>query len=312
MPLHRITQIVNVILVGLTLLLNACSKQDAVLDPVHSQDIEELNAVWATEPTPHIIRDIAVAGGSVAMIAAVYEYGGMQIYDFNGDQISDIAPLGIQVLSNGKVLRINDRNLIVFFGVATDSTLNIYSFGSGLNAPVKIDFPVEIRGKVLGVCLDTETTSGSDARIAYWTTLNPLRPVVGKIFAIENKFIWSEEYSSYQDEPFGSCFFSQNKLKTEETGTRVTEIFSRVGILSTLTLTKSGRISSTNSKSLSRQFIVREGITIKVPTQPTSLTALANPSKGGYPNGAILIAGETSPNNSQIIFIDAGPILGAQ
>ena len=339
--LPRITQIVNVLLVTVTLLVTSCGQPDSVRTPVDHQTIGQLNAVWATPATPKSIRDIAVVGGSAAIVAVAYDYAGLQIFDFNGDQLSDIAKVNVLVLADGRVFRFGDRTLTVFLGITTDSELKIYLFGAGLSVPVELDFPSEISGSVLGVCTETATDRGSPERLrmAFWTTENPLRPILGSISTVKKigkddeaieEFIWMEEYwtngvpiegseySRRRAEPFGSCWYEPTprdhtyKPRREPTSSRATTVFSRDGQSTKLILNESGRITAVKEGQPTRDYAVVDGISVQVPNRPTAISSLSYPTKGGYPNGAILLAGETSQGNSQVVFIDAGPLLESE
>lgn len=336
--LPRITQIVNALLVTVTLLVTSCGEPDSVKIPVDHQTIGQLNAVWATPATPKSIRDIAVVGGSAAIVAVAYDYSGLQIFDFNGDQLSDIAQVNVLVLADGRVFRFGDRTLTVFLGITTESELKIYLFGAGLSVPVELDFPTEIRGNVLGVCTETATVRDSPERLrmAFWTTEDPLRPILGYISTVSTigkdnqvieEFVWNKEYwtngvpiegSEYArrpDEPFGSCWYEPTprdysaKPRREPTNSRATTVFSRDGQSTRLILNESGRITAVRNGEPTRVYAVVDGISVKAPDHPTAISSLNYPAKGGYPNGAILLAGETSPGNSQVVFIDAGPLL---
>ena len=336
--LPRITQFVNALVVTVTLLVTSCSEPDTAKTPVEHETMAKLNAVWATPPTPNSIRDIAVVGGSASIVAVAYDYSGLQIFDFNGDQLSDIAQVNVLVLADGRVFRFGDRSLIVFLGITTDSKLKIYLFGAGLRVPVELDFPAEISGNVLGVCTETAIDRGSPERLsmAFWTTEAPLRLTLGSISTVKTigkdnqaseEFVWMQEYWTNgvpietigfpprSEEPIGSCWYIppegdySYKPTLEPTSSRATTVFSRDGQSTKLILNDSGRITSVKNGKTTRDYAVVDGISVKAPDHPTAISSLNYPTKGGYPNGAILLAGETTEGNSQVVFIDAGPLL---
>ena len=336
--LPRITQFVNALLVSVTLLVTSCGQPDSTKAPVERQTISQLKAVWATPPTPKSIRDIAVVGGSGAIVAVAYDYSGLQIFDFNGEQLSDIAQVNVLVLADGRVFRFGERSLIVFLGITTDSKLKIYLFGAGLRVPVELDFPAEISGNVLGVCTETARIRDSPERLrmAFWTTENPLRPILGTISTVNTigkdneaveEFVWMEEFWTNgvpietigfpprREEPIGSCWYEPTppdhtyKPVLETTSSRATTVFSRDGQSTKLIIKESGRITAEKNGKPPRDYAVVDGISVKAPKHPTAISSLNYPTKGGYPNGAILLAGETTEGNSQVVFIDAGPLL---
>ncbi len=327
-PILLISKFVNAMILGVTLLITSCGKTDSAKVPTKQLSIGQLNAVWATPPKRDTIRDISIAGQGAAMIAVAYDYDGLQIFDFNGEEISDTSPVNVLVLADGKTLKLGDQRLVIFPGITTNSELKLYLYGKGINAPVEMDVPIEIIGNVLGVCTDTVPYSGSlnPLRIAYWTTDDPLKPIVGEINAMvrydedkntENYFSWTEDidYTERLEEPIGSCWFESSELddfgipRFETTSLRSTTVFSRDNLTRTLVLNTSGGISSFANGTLLRDYAITDGITVKVPKEPTAISSLNYPTKGGYPNGAILLAGETSPSNSQVVFVDAGPLL---
>lgn len=335
LPILRISQFVNMLAVSLILFVTACSDTDNSIQNVKQPTIGQLNAVWSTPFSQKTIRDIAVIGDSASMVAVAYDNTGLQIFDLNGEQVSSIAPVNVQVLSDGKVIRIDEKKVIIFLGIANDSTLKIYLYGNGLSFPVEFDFPTKIYGNVLGMCIDTESNLKREMRMAYWSTSDPLLPIVGKLRTItvggnwppDHHFIFDEDFryldvdgeylldemekdaNLRQVEPFRSCWFDEGIPKFESTSSRKTTVFSRDGQTTTLVLNESGKISAFENGALKREYSVSDGITVKFPTHPTSISSLNYPTKGGYPNGAILVGGEISQSNSQVVFIDAGPIL---
>ena len=339
LPILRISQFVNMLASSLILFVTACSDTDNSIQNVKQPTIGQLNAVWSTPFSQKTIRDIAVIGGSASLVAVAYDNTGLQIFDLNGEQVSNIAPVNVQVLSDGKVITIDQKKVIAFLGIANDSTLKIYLYGDGLSFPFEFDFPTKIYGNVLGMCIDTEFNVIGQMRVAYWSTSDPLLPIVGRLRTItvggnwpklDHHFIFVEDIgyldvdNEYrleeiendanlrQVESFRSCWFDEGIPKFETTSSRKTTVFSRDGQTTTLVLNESGKISAFENGTLKREYSVSDGITVKFPTHPTSISSLNYPTKGGYPNGAILVGGEISPSNSQVVFIDAGPILKAE
>ena len=324
----RISQFVNAMIVAVALLITSCSKTDPAKKPVKQQSVGVLNAVWSTSPSQDGIRDISIAGQGAALIAVAYDYTGLQIFDFNGEEISQALAVNVLVLADGKTLNFGDQRLVIFPGITTDSKLKFYLFGAGLKTPAEIDVPMGIEGNVLGVCTDTVPNQGSrnQLRIAYWTTDDPLKPIVGRIRSkvrqdkdenYENYFVWTRDdiYLKRLEKPIGSCWFEPIQSRDygiprfESTSLRSTTVFSRDNIRKTLVLNASGGISVFENGTLLRDYAISDGISVKVPNEPTAISSLNYPTKGGYPNGAILFAGETSPGSSQVIFVDAGPLL---
>ncbi|MFN7054964.1 hypothetical protein [Hyphomonas sp.] len=266
-----------------------------------------LPAVWSTRPLSGAVRDIALSGGTSALLAIAYETGGIEFYDLEGDPVGQQAGFRVRALADGRTATMGDTPLTLFPGVTETGELKAYVFAPGLVAPAQIDLPVTESRRVEGLCTGE---SGPQAlmRLAYWTVSGNRILRTGLIGMQGDTLTWTEEAMTETDFPIRSCVFSEGELVASPSAIAAAAL-TRGDVSALLSLEAGGPLKlSTDYGMTSQEISVRDGITITAPDRPTALTAHGSLQSGGFQGGVVVIAGETASGTHQAVFVDPSQI----
>lgn len=296
---------------GLLFTVAACSPQDSAperaAEPAIPAGDYALPAVWSTRPLSGQIRDIALSGGSGAILAVAYERGGIEFFDMEGDPLGEAAPFRLRALADGRNTMVGDTPLTLFPGVTESGELKAYVFSDGLLAPAQIDLPVMEDRRVEGLCTGDAGFAGM-FRLAYWTVSGNRVLRTGIIDSNGSDLTWEEEAVTETAFPISSCVFAEGELVASPRAV-ASAALTRGPVSALLSLEADGPIRiSTDYGMTTNDITVRDGITITAPARPTAMTALATLPAGGYPGGVVVIAGETRDGNHQAVFVDPSQI----
>ena len=298
---------------GLALLFTAvaCSqKEDSPPETPETHDTQrapsgeiELPAVWATRALKGPVSDIAITEGLSGILAIAYTEGGLQLYTMEAEPVGEIANFKLDALGSGHATTIDDRSITLFPGVTADGTLKAYLFGEGLVAPAQVDLPVQEERKIDGLC-SGPAPIGDIMRLAYWTTANDRVLQTGIVGISEGEFVWRSEESTFTDFAIQSCVFTSDTLLASPRSAQTAHL-GRGAFDALLSIEEdTGLQLSTDLGMTNTQLDIRNGLTVRVPETIDALTAKGSVLSGGYPGGVVLIAGETSPGEHQVVFVD--------
>lgn len=285
----------------------ACSRHEAIgPEPAKPAEIAaglELPAVWATRPLPGAVSDVALSTGSTGVLAVAYARGGLDFFDFDGERIGEPTRFRLKDLADGRTMTVGDLDVTVFPAVTYEGDLKAYVYSPGLMAPAQVDLPIDENRSVAGLCSGDAFGAGL-MRIAYWTTADSSVLKTGILNEAGGDFGWTEEEPTQADFPVTACAFSDDTLVASPSSDAAASL-SRGNYSALLSLTAGGPLKvSTDYGLTSTEIRVRDGITITAPKQPSALTALGTMQAGGYPGGVVVIAGETSADVHQVVFVD--------
>ncbi len=285
----------------------ACSRQEAASPdtpgPVAVTAESELPAVWATRPLPGAVSDVALSSGSKGVLAVAYARGGLDFFDFDGERIGEPTRFRLKDLADGRAMTVGDLDVTVFPAVTVEGTLKAYVFSPGLMAPAQVDLPIVEARSVAGLCSGDAFGAGL-MRIAYWTTADASVLKTGVLKETGGEFGWTEEAPTQAGFPVTACVFSGDTLVASPSSESAASL-SRGTYSALLSLDGGGPLKvSTDYGLTSTEIRVRDGITIIAPKAPSALTALGTMQAGGYPGGIVVLAGETSDEVHQVVFVD--------
>lgn len=303
--------LVNVSLVSMMSFLAACGSDKAEIpaetgESAVSAELQDSNgtitlpAVWATSPLAEPITDLAFAGGINPILAVSLQSGALQLFDLQGDRITEAVNLGVASLGTGRTVDLDGALLTLFPGLGLNGTLNLYAFNSALGEPVPFRLLPDTQASVLctsDILADEEIIF----RLAYGT---PGALTFGDVVRAGGEFVWQPTDRSDPDSlrcvGTNSAQVSQSDLVY-----RQETIVNRTGSKE-LTLQADGDLFVGTA---SRPVLVRDGITVKAPAQPSAMAALSSVQFGGYPNGVVVLGGDVD-GESVITFIEPGPLFG--
>ncbi len=285
----------------------ACSKQETIAPepagPIAIAAGLELPAVWATRPLPGAVSDVALSAGSNGVLAVAYARGGLDFFDFDGERIGEPTRFRLKDLADGRSMTVGDLNVTVFPAVTHEGTLKAYIFSPGLMAPAQVDLPIAEDRLIAGLCSGDAFGAGL-MRIAYWTTADSSVLKTGILNEKGGDFGWTEEPPTQANFPVTACVFSGDTLIASPSSDSAASLM-RGDYSALLSLDDGGPLKvSTDYGLTSTDIRIRDGITITAPKAPSALTALGTMQAGGYPGGVVVVAGETSKDVHQVVFVD--------
>ena len=288
----------------------ACSRQDKAPEaPPQAAPIAtglELPAVWATRALSGPVQDVAISTGGGAILAAAYERGGLEFFDLEGERIGVPALFRLKAIADGRSTTIDDAAITLFPGVTEGGELKGFVYSPGLPGPTQIDLPFNEPRAVAGLCTGDAGSQGL-IRIAYWTVVNSMELTTGLLTETDGELGWVPEAATPSSIPISSCVFAGGELVAS--GVANSAPLTRGEYSALLSLEDGGPIRiSTDYGMTTTDIAVRDGITIQAPRNPSAMTALGTLPAGGFPGGVVIVAGETTAGEHQIVFIDPSEI----
>ncbi len=266
----------------------------------------ELPAVWSTRPLSGPVRDVAVSTGGGAVLAVAYERGGLEFFDMEGERIGEPSLFRLKAIADGRSTTIGDSSVTLFPGITEAGEIKGYVYSPGLMAPTQIDLPIVEERSIQGLCTG-DSSSGGLIRIAYWTMANSMSLTTGILSEVNGDLTWTPEASTPSVIPVTSCVFAGGQLVSSAASDSASLTRGEVSAL--LSLEDGEPIQISTDYGLTKTSVaIRDGITIEAPRNPTALTALGTLPAGGFPGGVVVVAGETTRGEHQVVFIDPSEI----
>lgn len=308
-------RLVNAGLASCLYFLSACGSEPAETDTAlpaptvqPPSDIGlELPAVWNTSDLAGTVSQLALAGGAASVLAVVYDDGALELFDLEADRISPVTPLDVAMIATGAYADFGDVALAVFPGVTQEGELVAYAFGPGLDAPQKIELPIETQGPVAGLCSRGRTYSeGGLLDLAFWTEAAPATAVTGTLTSDEGAFVFSSEETT---KPAGAtaCAFQTEGPVFLATPMRELAVLNRPAGSQYVGITQGGDLIYRIGEGEVDRLGLRDGISVRVPERIADIAALGMAFGGGYPEGLIVVAGPVA-GRDQVVFVDAGAL----
>jgi len=312
--LRPVRPLVNVSLAACAIFISACGSEQkpaedetevvAPTNPVVRPETEvKLQAVWSTRSLSGSVVDIGISGGPNPMIAAALDEGNMQLFDLEGEQLSDPSAVGVEAIADGQAVTLNDTRLTLFPGIGGDAELNIYVFSSELGRPVAIELIAD--ADAAGLCAGPTETDGTLQTIAYWSKADPQTLIVGNLFEAGEVFGWDVIETRQQDQDIGACLIVPGREPLIENASVSSDLtfLRHADVEKSLRLNEAGELEDVANKTSDRTLSIRDGISVRVPEPIIAMAALWDVQSGGYPNGVIVIGGQAD-GASKLVFIE--------
>ena len=262
-------------------------------------------AVWSTRPLGGPVRDIALARGGSPLLAIAYESRGLELFNLEAERMTERVGFQVSDIADGQFAQIDGVGLTVFPGVDAEGNLKAWVYGEGLKAPAEIDLPIEVETYALGACsAPAPEGSGALMRFAFWSFGDDRRLRTGKLRAEGGTFVWEDDGYVGADAPIAACQIARTGTELAPDGTRTIATFARGAETRQVFLREDGELLAGQQGQAPDSFGLREGITVAFPERPTAMSALGVATTGGYPEGLIVVAGETEPGVHQAVFVD--------
>lgn len=288
----------------------ACSRQEKGPEaPPQAAPVAtglELPAVWSTRPLSGAVEDVAISTGGGAVLAVAYERGGLEFFNLEGERIGQPALFRLKAIADGRSTTIGEDPITLFPGVTDAGELKGYLYSPSLPGPTQIDLPINEERSVAGLCTGDSGTQGL-IRVAYWTVVNSMELTTGLLTETNGELAWVPEAATPSAIPISSCVFAGGQLVSSAAAESAP--LTRGAYSALLSLVEGEPIQiSTDYGMTTTDIAVRDGITIEAPRNPTAITALGTLPAGGYPGGVVVVAGENSAGEHQVVFIDPSEI----
>lgn len=267
-----------------------------------------LPAVWSTSALDGPVADIALSSGDAPLLAVAYENRGLELFNLEAERIAEIARFDIDALGAGTLAQLGDAQIAVFPGIDGEGRLNGYVFGPNMVAPAELALPVETDARLVGLCAHPAgPESGIVLEIGFWQFGADRTLVTGELTIEEGEFAWRETGRVSAEAPITACLAGAEGLHPVTGAILAAAHLERGGETRRLYLSDRGALMTGSTPSDARAVGLREGLSVRTPVEPVALDALGAPRDGGYPEGLIVIAGDTGGRH-QVVFVDAGPL----
>ena len=318
--LRPVSRLVNVGIAACVIFISACGSEpetsEAENEPAPAPTVdmtadpaEKLQAVWSTRALSAPVVDLALSGGNNPLLAAVLDGGDMQLFDLDGQRLTDPVDVGIIAIADGQPVTLDGNALTIFPGIGADGFINAYLYSSQLGEPVGINVLPD--ADAIGLCAGPASEGGALMRVGYWTEAAPQALIVGHITQTGDALGWETLERIESNSPLGACLiiaaarpiirsagFSSDLASLSDADTQTVIGLGTDGQL--------GAIAEDNSATA---LPVRNGISVKAPTQITALSALSDVQFGGYPDGVIVIGGEID-GQAKLVFVEPTGLFG--
>ena len=286
----------------------AATSEDLASEPVESPEPRAGNflpAVWSTRELDAPIRSIGIAGGAGSTFAVAYEGGGLQIFDFDGERITDVSDHDVTALGEGRYAMLSGTPVTVFPGIDATGSLKVWIHGGGLAEAIQYDLQGEQAGDAaVGLCSAPATEEDELLRLAYWTSDSRQTLYVGTIRQTNGELTLESVSETAADAPITACTFGADGVTTYAAPVTAAASLRRRGRDTVVYAGADGDISLKLGSNEPVQYEITDGITIVAPDQPDAIAATGDARGGGYPGGVIVIGGSVGTDDHRAVLID--------
>ncbi|WP_084418755.1 hypothetical protein [Henriciella litoralis] len=268
-----------------------------------------LPAVWSTRELDAPVRSIGIAGGAGSTFAVAYDGGGLQIFDFDGDRITEVSDHDVLALSDGRYAMLSGTPVTVFPGIAADGQIKIWIHGGSLAEAIQYDLVSDQSGSAIGLCSSpTSSDAGALSNLAYWTEEAPETLVLASVSQSGDELVLETTGSVASDSPITACTVSGDQATPYSAPIVGAASLERRGRQTSILVDRSGDISLKIGDGDPVEYEILNGITVVVPDEPTALAATGDARGGGYPGGIVVIGGAVAPGDHRVVLVDPSKV----
>ena len=324
-PLRVANRLVNAsLMLSLLFFTHACTRTDPSSDAAPPDAVQEaatttpqtapdglvLPAVWQTAGLEAEITSIALADALGSTIAVAFTNGNLQLFNFEGERITDPAPLNVSKLSNGRYFLLQDTPITLFPAITQAGELVTYIHGGTLEAPLQYPLDTGIEETVSGLCsASPESETDGVMRIGFWTAEAPAELKSGRIVEVRDRLIVLLDEPVVADQAIAACVLTEQGAQVYSEPALAAVQYKRRYQTYQLTLDRSGGYMAISPTGQITPFNIRDGLSFKMPSRPVDMAGTGDARGGGYPNGLLIVGGETAEGDHTVTFIDPSVLL---
>lgn len=311
--LRLASPLVNVGLAASLIFISACSGErepattETIVEPApnavdQTAERPKLQAVWATRALSSPVVDIAISGGPNPVLAAVLAGDQIQLFNLDGERLTDPTTIGAKMIADGRTVTLGDVPLTLFPGIGAEGNLNIYVYNTALGVPAALDLLPEVGA--IGLCSGPAATVDALLTLGYWTAEDPETLIIGNLYETDDAFTWDRTDAVAIDTPIGACLLTTRtkplaEPEDESAGlTRIQKGSETVRIR----LLPDGELEEVRGRNAS-PLSIQAGISVKAPASISAVAALSLVQFGGYPDGVVVVAGDVD-GDPKLVFVE--------
>ena len=270
---------------------------------------DTLPAVWMTRELDYPVRSIGLAGGAGSTFAVAYEGAGIQVFNFDGERISEISEHDVSALAQGRYVMISGTPVTVYPGIDAAGDLKVWLHGGGLQPAIQYDLKGAEGAALAGLCASDPVSQDEGLqRIAFWTEAAPAVLQIGDLIERDGELVWTKANEKSVAEPIVACAFLADQARTFSGSVAGAAGLKRLGRETLVKLTPDGALDvSVDGGDITRYDVI-DGITVLVPDQPKAIAATGDARSGGYPGGLIVLGGDIEPGDHRVVMVDPSKV----
>jgi len=270
---------------------------------------DTLPAVWMTRELDYPVRSIGLAGGAGSTFAVAYDGAGVQVFNFDGERVSDVSDDDVTALAQGRYVMIAGTPVTVYPGIDAGGDMKIWIHGGGVQEAIAYDLAGINEGPLAGLCAaDPADRDTSLQQIAYWTQAAPSTLQVGQLVEREDALEWVKTDDISSPERIQACTFIGDEARTFSAPATGAAGLRRLGRETLVTMMEDGKLDVSVDGGDTTRYEVIDGITVVVPDQPKAIAATGDARGGGYPGGIIVLGGDIEPGDHRVVMVDPSKV----
>ncbi|MAV49573.1 MAG: hypothetical protein CME93_01290 [Hyphomonadaceae bacterium] len=297
-------------------LISACERvvdQPENLTPEVTSDLAPagltMPAVWDTTELSSRPVSVAVAGGFGSQIAIASETGSLQLFDFEGDRITDPVEMAVQHISTGRQVRLSDVPVTMFPGINLAGDIQLFLHSGTMNEPIPYTVDIAQNGEAGGLCSGLPLNSTTELlALSYWTLEAPTTLQTGAIVEQGDDLVFVPGDTIESTQAISACTIGQHGSAIYSAPVEAAQVLERNGRDHTILLDAAGQFSRVTQIGDREPLMISPGLSIQVPHHSLDISGTGDARTGGYPGGLIVLIGEIEPDTYRAVLVDPSPV----
>ncbi|MEQ9317246.1 MAG: hypothetical protein RLN72_15445, partial [Henriciella sp.] len=210
--------------------------------------------------------------------------------------------------SEGRYAMLSGTPVTFFPGIDGTGDLKVWIHGGQLPEAIEYDLQGQQDESAAGLCA-APPIAGSDAlhRLAYWSDASA-RLIVGEITESGGELVFTQTDTVTENSTIAACTFTADGVEAYSAPVAASSNLRRMGRETLLAISETGQLTAIYENGEMQDLDIEEGITVRVPANPTALASVGDARGGGYPGGVIVLGGTVSAGNHRAVLVDPSRI----